>query len=66
MKVEPIQCSETSAYKIQTPGNYPEDNILLVLLLWTLLKYRYSAFGYLQLCFGYHWPMRYRIQSHGT
>jgi hypothetical protein len=28
MKMEPIQCSETSAYKIQTPGNYPEDNIL--------------------------------------
>jgi hypothetical protein len=26
--MEPIQCSETSAYKIQTPGNYPEDNIL--------------------------------------
>jgi hypothetical protein len=22
------QCSETSAYKIQTPGNYPEENIL--------------------------------------
>jgi len=20
------QCSETSAYKIQTPGNYPEEN----------------------------------------
>jgi hypothetical protein len=28
MKMEQIQCSETSAYKIQTPGNYPEDNIL--------------------------------------
>jgi hypothetical protein len=28
MKMEPIQCSETSAYKIQTPGNYPEDNII--------------------------------------
>jgi hypothetical protein len=25
MKME--QCSETSAYKIQTPGNYPEGNI---------------------------------------
>jgi hypothetical protein len=21
------QCSETSAYKIQTPGNHPEENI---------------------------------------
>jgi hypothetical protein len=28
--METIQCSETSAYKIQTPGNYPEDNILLL------------------------------------
>ena len=22
-----IECSETSAYKIQTPGNYPEESI---------------------------------------
>jgi hypothetical protein len=28
LKMEQIQCSETSAYKIQTPGNYPKDNIL--------------------------------------
>ena len=21
------ECSETSAYKIQTPGNYPEENM---------------------------------------
>jgi hypothetical protein len=27
MKMEEIECSETSAYKIQTPGNYPEENI---------------------------------------
>jgi hypothetical protein len=25
--MEQIECSETSAYKIQTPGNYPEGNI---------------------------------------
>jgi hypothetical protein len=48
MKMELIQCSETSAYKIQMPGNYPEDNILhpqhgkslkttmLLLTLWLL------------------------------
>jgi hypothetical protein len=24
MKMEQTECSETSAYKIQTPGNYPE------------------------------------------
>jgi len=28
MKMEQTECSETSAYKIQTPGNYPEENIL--------------------------------------
>jgi hypothetical protein len=27
MKMEQIDCSETSAYEIQTPGNYPEENI---------------------------------------
>jgi len=27
MKMEKTDCSETSAYKIQTPGNYPEESI---------------------------------------
>jgi hypothetical protein len=27
MNMEQTACSETSAYKIQTPGNYPEENI---------------------------------------
>jgi hypothetical protein len=27
MKMEQIECSETTAYKIQTPGNHPEENI---------------------------------------
>ena len=27
MKVEQTECSETSAHKIQTPGNYPEESI---------------------------------------
>jgi hypothetical protein len=27
MNMEQIERSETSAYKIQTPGNYPEENI---------------------------------------
>jgi len=27
MKMEQTECSETSAYKIQTPGNYPEEDI---------------------------------------
>jgi hypothetical protein len=27
MKMEQIECSETSAYKIQAPGNHLEENI---------------------------------------
>jgi len=27
MKMEQTECSETSAYKIQTLGNYPQENI---------------------------------------
>ena len=27
MKMEQTECCETSAYKIQTPGNYPEESI---------------------------------------
>ena len=27
MKMEQTECSETSEYKIQTPGNYPEESI---------------------------------------
>jgi len=27
MKMEKTECSETSAYKIQTPRNYPEESI---------------------------------------
>ena len=27
MKMEQTECSETSAYKLQTPGNYPKENI---------------------------------------
>jgi hypothetical protein len=27
MKMEQIECSEMSAYKIPTPGNHPEENI---------------------------------------
>ena len=28
MKLEQIECSETSAYIIQMPGNYPKENII--------------------------------------
>ena len=30
MKMEQVECSETSAYKNETPGNYPKENILNV------------------------------------
>jgi hypothetical protein len=32
MKMEQTGCSETLAYKIQTPGNHPEESILHLLL----------------------------------
>jgi len=28
MKMEPIKCSETSAFSTQTPGRYPKENAL--------------------------------------
>ena len=28
MKMDPIEGSETSAFRIQTSGNYPKENIL--------------------------------------
>ena len=28
MKMEQMECSETSTYIIQTPGNYPKENII--------------------------------------
>jgi len=28
LKMEPIEGSETSAFRTQTPGNYPKENIL--------------------------------------
>jgi hypothetical protein len=46
MKMEQIECSETSAYKIQTPGNHPEENIqqtytIYVISSYSRLKTRY-------------------------
>jgi len=29
MKMEQTECSETSVYKLQTPGNYPKESIRL-------------------------------------
>ena len=48
MKMEQTECSETSAYKIQTPGNYPEENIqnahLIDSLFYCSLLYRFYMF----------------------
>ena len=33
MKMEQTECSETSAYKIQTPGNYPKESVQYTLLV---------------------------------
>jgi hypothetical protein len=42
MKMELTECSETSVYKIQTPGNYPEEKdtpTFLKLIIIYLLAY---------------------------
>jgi hypothetical protein len=40
MKMEQIECFETSAYKIQTPGNHPEENIQhMDITLWAYSVY---------------------------
>ena len=51
MKMEQTECSETSAYKIQTPGNYPEESIqhfflMLVQLVTTLLGLYFASIMY--------------------
>jgi hypothetical protein len=35
--MEPTQCFETSAFNTQTPGKYPEDNLLLLNMFRALL-----------------------------
>jgi hypothetical protein len=49
MKMEQTECFETSAYKIQTPGNHPEENIqqrkwlLFVLSFFTLFSFPFLS-----------------------
>ena len=42
LKMEPTQCSETSAFNTQTPGKHPEDNVSL-LQLNESLKTKFSS-----------------------
>ena len=44
MKMEQIDCSETSVYKIQKPGNYPKQNIQFV--------YGFDVTSYISLLWG--------------
>jgi hypothetical protein len=45
MKMEQIECSETSAYKIQTSGNHPEENIQQHWYLTAHLGWRFQAYS---------------------
>jgi len=53
MKMEQTECSEKLAYKIQTPRNYPEENIHYHLSLFTFSVYEVSwtyLFSFWQHC----------------
>jgi len=53
MKMEQTECSETSAYKIQTPGNYPEENIenkYVGVQVFTTVKIHIAVFLVVTLC----------------
>ena len=41
MKMEQTECSETSTYKLQTPGNYPKENIQQV--IFNMVHYCYNV-----------------------
>ena len=47
LKMEPTQCSETSAFNTWTAGKYPEDNLSSILLFITILLVKYVP----SLCF---------------
>jgi hypothetical protein len=50
MKMEQIECSETPAYKIQTPGNYPEKT--------------YNSLAYVSGCIHCPWKWTWGILAH--
>jgi hypothetical protein len=54
MKIELTECPETSAYKIQTPGNYPEEskqrkNIVFKLKIWCTQALYVASFSIFQI-----------------
>jgi hypothetical protein len=44
MKMEQTKCSETSAYKAQTPGNYPEENIKQISVYLVQVSYMFQPY----------------------
>jgi hypothetical protein len=44
--MEQIECSETSAYKIQTPGNHPEKNIQRFVFVYFFRKFKVKVQKY--------------------
>jgi hypothetical protein len=46
MKMEKTECSEKLVYKIQTPGNYPEENIqisnIFVIYIFKITKVKFT------------------------
>jgi len=55
--MEQTECSETSAYKIQTPGNYPEESIQHTEHGESLKSRRYTHFR--EICFSRNWRGRH-------
>jgi len=60
MKLEQTECSEMSAYKIQTLGNYREENIQQICTALCFLETFYSAVS----CTVIWWPWMWKMQCH--
>jgi hypothetical protein len=56
MKMELTECSETLAFKLQTPVNYKEESIRNSLLLLSQTVCLYMSFGSVYCMFWPHWP----------
>jgi hypothetical protein len=49
MKMEETECSETLAFKLQTPGNNPEESIRRAIHLFICLHFEYRTVVFLLL-----------------
>jgi len=55
MKMEQTECSETSAYKLQTPGYYPKEStqpVIIASFWWTFnfLDRDFEKYSNIKLC----------------